>query len=524
MSATLERSERVVSLSMAWEAQAEVPGGFAEEAGLVAGLRAGRRDAFEALHAAYAARIYNLALRIVDDSEEAQDVAQEVLLTVFRSLPGNETDLNLPAWLYRVTVNKAFDHIRARKRRPVTVVDEAAPEAQSAVDEYERAELSRRVEIHAARAPQATAARAGAARRQRPQRRGDGFGARTHQGIGGRPAVAGARQLPAGLPLRRGIADRTLRPGRQGARRRRRPRRARPALAARALQDVPRLPPRRRGVGRGPHRSRPPAAAGRAAGQAQPGRDAGGRPGRRHRRAGRAGRRGRGWIILLGRRRFRCGGVRGVRRRRRGRRYGGIRRRGRPPGRSRLGGRRQDRDPGRGGDGGRRCRRRGHAARAQRRPAHPRPRPRIPGRPAAAGQGVRAGADGSGQSPGERARQMRRAHASAGAGRTAAGADDRKGSRATDAGGAGSSAGAAGRTDKAGRAGGSVAGGSAGVAGGGSGRASGVGGSGSGSGAGEASGSGGGSGQVGDGSGSGKGGGQSGDTGGGSTGGMLSPE
>jgi RNA polymerase sigma factor (sigma-70 family) len=135
-----------VSSSMAWEAQAEVLGGFADEAGLVAALRAGKGEAFEALHASYATRIYNLALRIVDDQEEAQDVAQEVLLKVFRGLPGNETDLNLPAWLYRVTVNAAFDHVRARKRRPVTVVDEAVPEAPSAVDEFERAELARRVE------------------------------------------------------------------------------------------------------------------------------------------------------------------------------------------------------------------------------------------------------------------------------------------------------------------------------------------------------------------------------------------
>ncbi len=130
----------------AWEPQANGPGGFADEAALVAGLRAGRQEAFEALHGAYAASIYGLALRIVDDPQEAQDVAQEVLIKVFRALPGKETDLNLPAWLYRVTVNAAFDQVRARKRRPVTVVDDAAPESAAVVDEFERAELSRRVE------------------------------------------------------------------------------------------------------------------------------------------------------------------------------------------------------------------------------------------------------------------------------------------------------------------------------------------------------------------------------------------
>ena len=130
----------------AWEPQADDRGSFADEAALVTGLRAGRQDAFEVLHGAYAASIYGLALRIVDDQHEAQDVAQEVLIKVFRGLPGDETDLNLPAWLYRVTVNAAFDHVRARKRRPVTVFDDAAPEPVAAVDEFERAELGRRVE------------------------------------------------------------------------------------------------------------------------------------------------------------------------------------------------------------------------------------------------------------------------------------------------------------------------------------------------------------------------------------------
>jgi RNA polymerase sigma factor (sigma-70 family) len=130
----------------AWEPQTDVPGGFADESAMVAGLRARSPEAFEALHAAYAASIYNLALRIVDDSHEAQDVAQEVLIKVFRGLPAEDEEFTLPAWLYRVTVNASFDHLRTRKRRPVTVTSEAAPEPPSAVDEFERAELARRVE------------------------------------------------------------------------------------------------------------------------------------------------------------------------------------------------------------------------------------------------------------------------------------------------------------------------------------------------------------------------------------------
>ena len=73
-------------------------------------------------------------------------MAQEVFIKVLRGLPADDDGLTLPAWLYRVTVNAAFDHLRRRKRRPVTVAEEAAPESVAAVDEYERAELAQRVE------------------------------------------------------------------------------------------------------------------------------------------------------------------------------------------------------------------------------------------------------------------------------------------------------------------------------------------------------------------------------------------
>jgi RNA polymerase sigma factor (sigma-70 family) len=136
----------MVSQIKAWEPQADGPGGFADESALVAGLRARTPQAFEVLHAAYAPAIYNLALRVVDDPHEAQDVAQEVLIKVLRGLPGDDQGFTLPAWLYRVTVNASFDHLRARKRRPVTVTSEATSEPVSPVDDFERAELAHRVE------------------------------------------------------------------------------------------------------------------------------------------------------------------------------------------------------------------------------------------------------------------------------------------------------------------------------------------------------------------------------------------
>ena len=102
---------------------------------------------YEALHAAYAARPSTTSrCGSWTIPTRRRTSTQEVVIKVLRGLPRNDGEFTLPAWLYRVTVNAAFDHLRARKRRPVTVAEDGAPELACEVDEYERAELSRRVE------------------------------------------------------------------------------------------------------------------------------------------------------------------------------------------------------------------------------------------------------------------------------------------------------------------------------------------------------------------------------------------
>ena len=96
--------------------------------------------------------MYNLALRLVGNREEAQDISQDVLLKAFERL-GEPGELNRRAWLYRVTVNACYDHLRSRRRRP-RVADEA-PEPASKVDGYEQAELARSVEATLLRLPPA---------------------------------------------------------------------------------------------------------------------------------------------------------------------------------------------------------------------------------------------------------------------------------------------------------------------------------------------------------------------------------
>ncbi len=84
---------------------------------LIQQLRAGDEQAFKSLVTNYQDLVYNTALGIVQNSEDAEDVAQEVFIQVFRSIDQFKGDARLSTWIYRITTTKALDHIRSRKRK-----------------------------------------------------------------------------------------------------------------------------------------------------------------------------------------------------------------------------------------------------------------------------------------------------------------------------------------------------------------------------------------------------------------------
>lgn len=84
---------------------------------LIQQLRAGDELAFKALVTTYQDMVYNTALGIVQNSEDAEDVAQEVFIQVYRSIDQFKGDARLSTWIYRITTTKALDHIRSRRRK-----------------------------------------------------------------------------------------------------------------------------------------------------------------------------------------------------------------------------------------------------------------------------------------------------------------------------------------------------------------------------------------------------------------------
>jgi len=87
----------------------------------------GETDAFEELVLAYQKNVYNLALRMTGNEEDAFDVSQDAFLRAYNALSGFRGDSKFSVWLYRLTSNISIDYLRRRTRsraESLTVLDE----------------------------------------------------------------------------------------------------------------------------------------------------------------------------------------------------------------------------------------------------------------------------------------------------------------------------------------------------------------------------------------------------------------
>jgi len=86
-------------------------------------LKAGDRNEFAHLVDKYSGSIYRLALKILNDPQDAEDILQETFVKAFRYLSTFEGRSSLSTWLYRIAVNEAL--MLVRKRQPDrTSIDE----------------------------------------------------------------------------------------------------------------------------------------------------------------------------------------------------------------------------------------------------------------------------------------------------------------------------------------------------------------------------------------------------------------
>ena len=88
-----------------------------QEAEIVRWVLEGDADAFGAIVDEYQKNVYNLALRMTGNPEDAQDMSQEAFIKAFNSLASFRGDSKLSVWLYRIVSNVCLDFLRSRKRR-----------------------------------------------------------------------------------------------------------------------------------------------------------------------------------------------------------------------------------------------------------------------------------------------------------------------------------------------------------------------------------------------------------------------
>lgn len=95
---------------------------------LIESFQAGCSESFDELMRRYETKVYNLALRLTRNIEDAQEVLQDVFVTVYRKVDGFEGKAKFSSWLYRITVNAAFMKLRKRRQDQSMSLSEILPQ------------------------------------------------------------------------------------------------------------------------------------------------------------------------------------------------------------------------------------------------------------------------------------------------------------------------------------------------------------------------------------------------------------
>lgn len=82
---------------------------------LIAACIAGNQDAIEVFVREHETGVFRLALSILGDEAEANEVTQETFLSALRTLPSYQEKKSLKAWLYTIALNHSRSHLRKRK-------------------------------------------------------------------------------------------------------------------------------------------------------------------------------------------------------------------------------------------------------------------------------------------------------------------------------------------------------------------------------------------------------------------------
>jgi RNA polymerase sigma-70 factor (ECF subfamily) len=93
-----------------------------DELALISDAQGGNLDAFNTLILNYQDSVFNTALRILGDEDQAADAAQDTFISAFKAIKSFRGG-SFKAWLMRTVTNACYDELRRKKRRPTTPLE-----------------------------------------------------------------------------------------------------------------------------------------------------------------------------------------------------------------------------------------------------------------------------------------------------------------------------------------------------------------------------------------------------------------
>src|SRR5277367_5771831 len=85
----------------------------------------GDMQAFEDVYKASSSFVYNVAFRVVNNREDASEVAQEVFMIIYHKLKDFRFESSFKTWVYRITANYAINYAKKNARAKTVPVEEA---------------------------------------------------------------------------------------------------------------------------------------------------------------------------------------------------------------------------------------------------------------------------------------------------------------------------------------------------------------------------------------------------------------
>ncbi|HEU4338854.1 MAG TPA: sigma-70 family RNA polymerase sigma factor [Planctomycetota bacterium] len=133
---------------------------MSDETGIIGRCLKGDVEAYGRLVDRYSARILNVALMMVGDRHEAEDIAQDAFIRAFRGLAGFRGRARFSSWLHQIALNLCRDHLKKRARGggPVPMAEETLEgsrdgDGEASPDPMISAELSETMREEISRLP-----------------------------------------------------------------------------------------------------------------------------------------------------------------------------------------------------------------------------------------------------------------------------------------------------------------------------------------------------------------------------------